>query len=218
MSFVRTLNLFPSCIQEGGDTGIGTQNPIGESLERVMGWYWRVKSWDMSFSWISNDFGSNSWSQENVPGVWWDTPIEITDELDLIGCGDLSSRYRQFPFIVGCSAWAWLKAFGPADTFIRKDGVIWPQMSGFFMGYSGVGTGNSGITMCLQPGTDLIQSNEAVLNFDGMEYRGFYLTENLQRAVVTINPRKYWRYDPGDGGGPVYDEDTGEQLRSYPLL
>jgi hypothetical protein len=32
---------------------------------------------------------------------------------------------------------------------------------------------------------------------------------------VTIKPYKYWPHDPQDGGGPIYDEDTGEQLRDF---
>jgi hypothetical protein len=27
---------------------------------------------------------------------------------------------------------------------------------------------------------------------------------------------EYWPYDPGDGGGPIYNSATGEQLRGFP--
>lgn len=37
----------------------------------------------------------------------------------------------------------------------------------------------------------------------------FYLTASLY-------PLEYWEYDPGDGGGPIYDKDTGKQLRPFP--
>jgi hypothetical protein len=33
---------------------------------------------------------------------------------------------------------------------------------------------------------------------------------------VTIKPHSYWPYDPGDGGGPIYNEETGAQLRPFP--
>jgi len=32
-------------------------------------------------------------------------------------------------------------------------------------------------------------------------------------TTVTITAQRYWAYDPGDGGGPIYDEATGTQLR-----
>lgn len=35
-------------------------------------------------------------------------------------------------------------------------------------------------------------------------------------ADVIITPDTYWPYDPGDGGGPIYDTATGKQLRSFP--
>lgn len=32
----------------------------------------------------------------------------------------------------------------------------------------------------------------------------------------TMSVHEYWPYDPGDGGGPIYDTTTGEQLRPFP--
>jgi len=34
-------------------------------------------------------------------------------------------------------------------------------------------------------------------------------------ANIVIRPKTFWAYDPGDG--PVYDEQTGEKLRAFPL-
>lgn len=33
---------------------------------------------------------------------------------------------------------------------------------------------------------------------------------------ITIKPKEYWEYDPNDGGGPIYDSTTGQQLRPFP--
>jgi hypothetical protein len=33
---------------------------------------------------------------------------------------------------------------------------------------------------------------------------------------AAIQAHEYWPYDPGDGGGPIYDKDTGAQLRAFP--
>ena len=32
----------------------------------------------------------------------------------------------------------------------------------------------------------------------------------------SISAEEYWPYDPGDGGGPIYDSATGAQLRPFP--
>jgi hypothetical protein len=32
---------------------------------------------------------------------------------------------------------------------------------------------------------------------------------------LLIEPIEFWEYDPGDGRGPIYDKDTGKQLRSF---
>lgn len=46
-----------------------------------------------------------------------------------------------------------------------------------------------------------------------------YLTYNLDlgdAGSVVMSPQEYWTYDPGDGGGPIYDSTTGAQLRAFP--
>jgi hypothetical protein len=39
---------------------------------------------------------------------------------------------------------------------------------------------------------------------------------NVMDINVTLEAEEYWPYDPGDGGGPIYDSATGEQLRPFP--
>lgn len=34
---------------------------------------------------------------------------------------------------------------------------------------------------------------------------------------VVVTPDEWHEYDPGDGGGPIYDSETGDQLRGFPL-
>lgn len=34
--------------------------------------------------------------------------------------------------------------------------------------------------------------------------------------TLAIEANEYWEYDPGDGGGPIYDRLTGRQLRPFP--
>lgn len=35
-------------------------------------------------------------------------------------------------------------------------------------------------------------------------------------VVSSLVATEYWPYDPGDGGGPIYDSATGAQLRPFP--
>jgi len=39
-------------------------------------------------------------------------------------------------------------------------------------------------------------------------------TETISNLV--IEPSEFWEYDPDDGLGPIYDKDTGAQLRAFP--
>ena len=35
-------------------------------------------------------------------------------------------------------------------------------------------------------------------------------------SSLTVTAIEYWPYDPDDGGGPIYDKDTGAQRRPFP--
>lgn len=39
---------------------------------------------------------------------------------------------------------------------------------------------------------------------------------SVQNMEVVLEAIEYWPYDPGDGGGPIYDTTTGKQLRPFP--
>lgn len=38
-------------------------------------------------------------------------------------------------------------------------------------------------------------------------------TASANLTSITLTPKSYWPYDPGDGGGPIWDASTGSQLR-----
>jgi hypothetical protein len=59
------------------------------------------------------------------------------------------------------------------------------------------------IEMPLFDATDPSPRTETRFNVDGF-------------TGVTIKPHSYWPYDPNDGLGPIYDSETGEQLRAFP--
>jgi hypothetical protein len=39
---------------------------------------------------------------------------------------------------------------------------------------------------------------------------------NYFTPIYELTADEYWPYDPGDGGGPIYDTVTGAQLRAFP--
>lgn len=53
--------------------------------------------------------------------------------------------------------------------------------------------------------------------------RTFALSHNLLSSIISesisnlvIEPAEFWEYDPNDGLGPIYDKETGKQLRAFP--
>lgn len=53
---------------------------------------------------------------------------------------------------------------------------------------------------------------------DGLDQitRPFRFYSGQDTGSISITVAEYWPYDPGDGGGPIYDSATGAQLRSFP--
>lgn len=39
---------------------------------------------------------------------------------------------------------------------------------------------------------------------------------NFLDIQINLEATEYWPYDPNDGGGPIYDKTTGQQLRPFP--
>ena len=60
-----------------------------------------------------------------------------------------------------------------------------------------------------QIGTGSIETEAGIVTFPiGSDFNG--------SALLVISAVEYWPYDPNDGGGPIYDSATGEQLRGFP--
>lgn len=88
----------------------------------------------------------------------------------------------------------------------------------------------------LEPDTDVysggaivLAQNESLSNttvpitfldqtFQILAIDGNFETEDPHPLIttMTIDAVEYWPYDPGDGGGPIYDSTTGDQLRAFP--
>jgi hypothetical protein len=53
------------------------------------------------------------------------------------------------------------------------------------------------------------------ITIDGTNVPSF-INPSTTAGSVIITPAEYWPYDPGDGGGPIYNSTTGAQLRGFP--
>lgn len=51
--------------------------------------------------------------------------------------------------------------------------------------------------------------------FDVIEWGSYPFGGDMPTRVEII-AEEFWPYDPGDGGGPIYDSTTGAQLRAFP--
>lgn len=64
-----------------------------------------------------------------------------------------------------------------------------------------------------------ITSNFCGLSFSAPIKHDNPFNESLYRIASlqsTLTATAYWPYDPEDGGGPIYDSATGQQLRPFP--
>jgi hypothetical protein len=53
------------------------------------------------------------------------------------------------------------------------------------------------------------------LNGTLQQPQGTFLAPDFS-VTALVEAVKYWPYDPGDGGGPIYNSTTGTQLRPFP--
>lgn len=56
-----------------------------------------------------------------------------------------------------------------------------------------------------------------VLTMNSLSFSIPMFSQESQATISgTLEATEYWTYDPGDGGGPIYDSTTGAQLRAFP--
>ncbi len=207
MATVRSFGLFPFCIRPAGTYVGSVSMEVSQNL--ALSLWWRVKKWNV-------DSASLTITPDEDP------PYEVTMPtgemiLDLPADGLASEKNLVCPYTrqfgVGPGGpgsedvGIFLRIFARAqrgsgdsismDADVRADG----GPTQWFIGNGG-GVGNEIGTCTL---TSEAGSKEFAL---GSVFNG--------TASVEISAIEYWPYDPGDGGGPIYDSATGAQLRSFP--
>ena len=171
--------------------------------------YWRVKSWKVDYGSFTfeTDFGTEEFNLGAAPLALAAPAEGIDSEKRLVCSPDREFSYEQPPG-GGSSPFCLFRLFADA----RSDGeniklateiLLGPSLSGVRY-LSNVGSGASVGTATLDV------AGEQVV---------FPMFANSLADVAALNFKisaaEYWPYDPGDGGGPIYDAETGAQLRAF---
>jgi hypothetical protein len=247
MATVRHLGLFAG----GCPTPVNTQEQVGISLntwmtlEEIMAFVWRVKSWKIIHESSVNPNGDNEYAL-NFEGVIRNTrndwrytdPVGERIELDNEGqlvCGSYFSAGELLDNCEGSCEYGWFqshsylassikyhKATGTFRPLIEVGmfNFIFVQMSpappSYYLDLFGEDSGYA------SPG----QVGQARLQIGSVGYDesfpvyGHAFDGGAASAAGSFNhvvsAEEYWPYDPEDGGGPIYDSVTGAQLRDFP--
>jgi hypothetical protein len=213
------------------------------SLERAMLWNWRVRKWkaDVNITFrtdgpedtasIQTSFfieGSKTDEKElvcrsgyfsgeaffyqdpegagplNTPGDW---------QIDATIGGVVTSRFPSIGGIVGINASQSVRVssteppifYLPAEININVGGVGFTTFATSGILVEHVEGSNLPIEWSINDGTQTY-----------LKPFRFGDEDTFLAGSVDISIAEYWPYDPGDGGGPIYDSATGEQLRPFP--
>lgn len=214
MATVRHLGLLPWCItpvaiQPG--TAIGEVYYIlGVELPKILEWYWKVKTWTVAASVTSSNpftpgtvaYGK-TFTANNVRSAGLSQQYSSPqNEKDLV-----CKRATRFNEVDDSGSVFNFDLFTDGvDTSAKSfNGLYYPLLN---IGFDG---GNGGVITTLN-GFGL---SGGTISIDGITVPSFFYPDTASGAI-TITPDEYWPYDPGDGGGPIYDSATGAQLRPFP--
>jgi hypothetical protein len=204
------------------------------TLEQAMAFVWRVKSWKIthssSFTILSEegDIGPFPLNYEETlqnKTVFSNPPQNPTRETDVI-CGLRGLEYGYFEGLVGNMGGAQgynmgnisfhpsTNSFRP-DVYVQRTGAIYfyPQI------FDPVGLGiDDRPPFYGEIGSATLQIGAVGYNQSFPVYIYSYPSDGgtVGDFSHTIAATEYWPYDPGDGGGPIYDSTTGAQLRPFP--
>jgi hypothetical protein len=214
MAAVTHLGLLPFCFSFSaanggyGSSSLGTSSPypIGLDVKTLLRWYWRIKRWTVSATLTGTGIRGTPISTSEEFTFFngnYESP-ELTTEKQLV-C-------RRSVFYQGGSEPGEAAPFGILmfnEGVQKVDELYYPSLS---LGYTN-GAGFIG-TSQVEPGS----TSGGTIIMDGLTLPSWLFGQfaPITSGSITITPDEYWPYDPGDGGGPIYDSATGAQLRSFP--
>jgi hypothetical protein len=207
MATVRHLGLLPFCIsQTNAAVGSLTNYPVGFAAVTLLKWYWRVKSWSVSATLTSDNFyagGTYTYS-----GTVTNNNIlhsssagsTATSEKNLV-----CRRRTVFSETTEASAMFVLELFASVE---KSTDLFYPYIDiSFDVGLAG------SIGLFQAEGVESVEGQ--FITIDGVPLPS-YCNGDVVSGSISVSASHYWPYDPGDGGGPIYDSATGAQLRPFP--
>ena len=241
MASVRHLGLFPWCVprsieelvvhstnRSGFDhdflndlvpPGAGSLWPIALSLEKTLNLFWRIKTLRLI---ASNpelttiiEMSASNVSEKNLVCI---PPFPIEFE------GVIS--FREGP---QDNDLEWFASFAITWDYLLYDEELnkyhIPLIVGFNEGagdvfstaYSRSDWLQNDAEGSSQAGSIDFLGEQLNMGFDPYPHCGVNRDQPcFQYAAGAIEVAEWWPYDPGDGGGPIYDSATGAQLRPFP--
>lgn len=238
MASVSHLGLFPFCVNELDSPSVDpfrTHYPFGISLEKALKWYWRVKTWRVQGSFEFTDFSPpftfNSLIDIELPASTIFTNVStnaleepvtpsVENEKDLVcskptqitlrgGLSPFGGTYRQIAMLL----------FSPAvvaapNQIIKVADLYYPQVSLTYEDTQILSPFEYYIGARIASWDSFFGVPVGIVEMDG-ETATLYGNRSMTGSM-NIQATEYWPYDPNDGGGPIYDSTTGQQLRAFP--
>ena len=209
MATVRHLGLFPFCPKNGRINS--DLYPVGISLERALKWYWRVRSWSINVIFSASETFEDDYTFPNNAVIADKNIVSSPENEKHLVC-------RKFTSLENSNAMATYRfeLFAADPPMCYEGDTFYPSLT-----YSGETP--DGITIETyknDTGVEDIEFGSVWIESIGGSGVGVFSRvrpiglQGGASALITID--KYWGYDPEDGQGPIYDENTGEQIRSFP--
>jgi hypothetical protein len=232
-NIVSSQNVDLSNIDMDGSLNEATRLNAWMTLDQVMTFIWRVKTWKIthssSFSWFYDDESYGPFTIEfeqtlQNQTVFSNPPQNPMSEGDLI-CGLRALQYGATVDFVGSVSGS--QGYNVGSISYHQDtNTFRPDV---FVGRFGFRYFYPSIFDPIALGLDdrppfFGEIGSATLQIGAVGYdQSFpvYLYDYASANPTgyfshTIAAEEYWPYDPGDGLGPIYDSTTGEQLREFP--
>lgn len=213
MATVRHLGLFPWCFDPA--TSFFSKADL---LKYAVPMWWRVKEWTLA---ITVEILANSDPPETT--AYSDTKVfKITDYP--LRFGSTATFQTEKDLVLAGKAGTSFGSAGPVyDWSFTVSSTVIPLTGAIRIGPNFYYQQGEGDTPSVSTSGQFEEIGSITCNFCGLSFSAPIKHDNpfnqsLYRIVSlqsTLTASECWPYDPEDGGGPIYDSTTGEQLRRF---
>jgi hypothetical protein len=216
------------------------------NLERAMRWQWRIREWKVTIDaeyqnepmggsfLVPNVFGEAASGGEltemrrEVEKICRDPRFGGGEFYNRVANGDVSNPFGEWTILdvaIGSADVAWAnypdepRQFFRASQGLRVSADKKTFYIPVFLEFEAGSDDNRFFNGTL--GSGQTEANDLGLIwtiYDGIAAysKPFQIGDDSVTGEIRIEANSYWPYDPGDGGGPIYNEKTGEQRRPLP--